>query len=252
MSAEESKNGRLFMGIEIEINSGCNKACSYCPNADHQRVEQGHMEESLYLILLKQLQDINYKGRICYHFYNEPMISPQLERFVSLSKKYLPQTRSELFTNGTLLSLKRFEALEKAGMDRFTVTKHEETPNFIFEKTYSKLDNEQRKKVKLGEFESLIYTNRGGLLDVGEKLRELPLQLPCYIPSCSLVVTLKGNVVTCYEDFYQKSVMGNIKETHIRDIWFSKEYVHFRESLKKGNRKDFETCSKCNNLQIVQ
>ena len=64
------------MGIEIEINHDCNRACAYCPNSSLKRKNQGQMSERLFLRLLGQLKEIGYRGRISYHFYNEPLLSP--------------------------------------------------------------------------------------------------------------------------------------------------------------------------------
>lgn len=240
----------LFKAVEIEINSGCNMACSYCPNANHQRTEQGHMERQLFQTLMTQLQDLNYKGRLCYHFYNEPMTSPQLTEFVGLSKVHLPESRSELYTNGTLLTLGKFNELEAAGMDRFIVTKHEGTKVFPFEKTYSQLKDSQKSKVKFSDHTELILSNRGGLVETVGTAKP-PLKLPCFVPSLTVIVTLKGNIVTCYEDYHQKTVMGNIMKTPIEQIWNNSQYRSFRAALKEGKRSEFEVCKDCNNRLII-
>jgi len=49
---------------------------------------------------------------------------PELADFVALSKKILPKSRSEIFTNGIFLTPDKFKELIKAGVDKFVVTKH--------------------------------------------------------------------------------------------------------------------------------
>lgn len=240
----------LFKAVEIEINSGCNMACSYCPNSGHERTEQGHMKKKLFLTLMQQLKELQYKGRLCYHFYNEPMTSPQLIEFVEISKQYLPESRSELYTNGTLLNLNKFVELEEAGMDRFIVTKHEGTKVFPFEKTLALLSESQRKKVKFSDHTELILSNRGGLVETIGTAKP-PLKLPCFVPSLTVIVTLKGNIVTCYEDYHQKTVMGNILETSIEKIWNNSRYQTLRAALKEGKRSEFDVCRDCNNRLII-
>ena len=123
------------LAVEIEINSDCNMACPYCPNSKAERVEKGRMEKSLFIEILNQLKSIEYNGRISYHFYNEPTLSPDLEEFVSLTKEYLPNARIDLFSNATLLDknkiatkIKIFILLKLAEIER--VKKAEKDQHF--------------------------------------------------------------------------------------------------------------------------
>lgn len=242
---------KLFLGIEIEINHHCNLSCSYCPNANTERISKGLMSIEQFTVILNQLADINYEGRISYHFYNEPLLHPKLESFVKLSKEILPKTRSEIFTNGMFLNSTRYHALRSAGVDKFTVTQHKGIQKIVFDETYKNLSEEEKSHVKYYDHSQLIYSNRGGLIKAGKDITE-PLKRVCLIPTCSLVVTVNGNVVTCYEDYNEKNVMGNIFQEHIKDIWTKPEYEQFRQDLSKGHRYKYEVCSTCNNLQVVQ
>jgi radical SAM protein with 4Fe4S-binding SPASM domain len=242
---------KYFLGIEIEINHHCNLACDYCPNSNSKRISQGNMSIENFLIILNQLKDINYNGRISYHFYNEPLLHPQLEEFIFLSKKILPNTRSEIFTNGILLNEAKFHSLRLAGTDKFTVTQHQGISNLAFNQTLQKLNEEEKKIIKYYDHSELTYSNRGGLVNYGKKLTE-PSKRTCLIPTCSLVVTVNGSIVACYEDYKEKNIMGNIFQEHIKDIWNKPKYQQFREDLKQGLRYKYEVCKTCNNLKVVQ
>ena len=239
------------MTVEVEINSSCNKACSYCPNSDFKRIEQGHMEESVFRLLLSQLKDLNFMGALHYHFYNEPLLSPQLEAFLALSKEVLPKTKSIIFTNGSYLTLRKFDSLVEAGADKFYITKHESAQDFVFAETFEQLTEAQKARVVYHQYTELHYTNRGGLVEKGPSLAESYSSRPCYIPATGIVVTLKGNVLTCYEDFFQKNEMGNIKEMHLEQIWNQENYKQFRDDLKKGKRALYEVCKTCNNTKFM-
>src|SRR5689334_19415572 len=108
---------RFALSVEIEINHDCNRACAYCPNSKHERAEKGRMDRELFLRLMEQLRKIDYRGRISYHFYNEPLLSPDLEKFVACTKEHLPQAWIEIYTNGTLLNETRLSGLFKSGVD---------------------------------------------------------------------------------------------------------------------------------------
>lgn len=241
---------KYFLGIEIEINHHCNLACTYCPNSNTERINKGLMSLENFRVIMNQLKDINYEGKISYHFYNEPMLHPELESFVKLSKEILPKSQSEIFTNGVYLNPERYETLRNAGVDRFTVTKHKGLSKIAFEETYNNLSPEEKVRNQFFDYSKLVYTNRGNLVDFGKKLDQ-PSKKMCLIPTCALVVTVNGNVVTCYEDYQEKTVMGNVFEEHIKDIWTKPEYQSFREDLKQGFRYKHEVCKTCNNLKVI-
>lgn len=242
---------KLPLAIEIEINSSCNLACSYCPNSKFERVEKGHMKLELYEKIMSQLQRHSYSGRVSYHFYNEPTLSPNLEKFVALTKAYLPKAKTNLFSNGTLLNEEKVNRLQAVGIDKFSVTEHEKTHLKKIRKIQTTLGSACGDNFRLVNFQELPLTNRGGALpEVGRQM-DLPASEPCLIPHCVLIITVLGNVVPCYEDYFQKNVMGNVNDQDIIEIWNSPRYVKFRQDLKKGERSRYEACRDCNNYLII-
>lgn len=239
-----------FSVLEIEINHHCNRSCHYCPNAVAERKEKGEMEPALFLDLMEQLKSISYSGSISYQFYNEPLLSANLEWFVETTRKNLSQNELLLYTNGTLLNLQKFRTLLKLGIDKFIVTKHANVGPFEFEETFKQLTDEEKKHIEFKDHTEIKMTNRGGLVDAGPK--SIPPLLPCHIPQFVTVITVKGHVLPCFEDFHQELSMGNIADTHIKDIWNSKRYTEFRSSLKKGLRHLEGPCRKCNRLEALR
>ena len=65
-------------------------------------------------VILKQLQDMGYRGKMSYHFYGEPLLHPKLNQFIELTKKTLPEVRSEIFSNGVYLTKAKFDSLRKS------------------------------------------------------------------------------------------------------------------------------------------
>jgi radical SAM protein with 4Fe4S-binding SPASM domain len=66
-----------------------------------------------------------------------------------------------------------------------------------------------------------------------------------------LTITLQGNVIPCFEDFYQHNQMGNINQQHLKDIWESNKYLKFREELNLGLRHRYKACEDCNRLEVL-
>jgi radical SAM protein with 4Fe4S-binding SPASM domain len=243
-------NKKMYFSIlEIEINHHCNRSCHYCPNAVAERKEKGEMDPALFLTLMEQLKSISYTGSISYQFYNEPLLSANLEWFVETTRSHLPKNELLLYTNGTLLTTAKFRTLLKAGINKFIVTKHANVGAFEFDNAFLELTPEEKKHVEFKQHTDLKMTNRGGIVDAGPK--SIPPLLPCYIPQFVTIITLKGNVLPCFEDFHQELSMGNIGEFHIKDIWNSKKYSDFRANLKKGLRHLEGPCKKCNRLEVM-
>ncbi len=239
----------LFTRVEIEINHDCNRKCWYCPNAVAERKESGEMSEETFLRLMDQLNGLNYKGDISFHFYNEPMMAKKFFWFVKTARKRLPDSKLELYTNGTLLTHEKFIQLYDIGMDRFIVTKHFGEKNFVFDETFSLLSEEQKSKVLYQGHSDIHMTNRGGTVEAGPGT--VPALSPCYIPSFLLVITHSGNVLPCFEDFHEQLGMGNIIRDDLLTIWNSEKYHSFRKALRTGKRHMFGPCKSCNRLEVL-
>lgn len=244
---------KYFSLIEIEINHSCNLACSYCPNAEHKRIETGEMDTDLFKKLMKQLAEIDYDGLVSFHFYNEPLLCSKLDLFVGLLRDMVPKARLQLYSNGLFINYKRFRELVDLGVNYFCITRHEGIKeDFAFQKTLDQLTPEELKKVIFHNYKQIELNNRGGLLPHLNNEKKDFSKFPCQIAQMFTVVTLKGNVLPCYEDFYQKEIMGNINDTHIKEIWESEHYKNFRRELKsKRSTSSSKLCQNCDNFTVV-
>ncbi len=246
-----STTSPTFTAVEIEINGSCNQKCSYCPNATYSRAEKGEMSLALFVKVMKELEMINFKGRISYDFYNEPMISFNFFKFIELTRNHLPQSSIELYTNGSLLTLDYFLKLESYNITYYIITKHEKVIELPIEKYLNQLTGEQKSKIVLRSHDELIKTNRGGSVpSIGP--REIPKLLPCHIPSHIITITCEGNVLPCFEDFYEQNVMGNIHYNSLMEIWNSPKYLNFRKNLSLALRHKYKPCDQCNRHQICK
>ena len=152
--------------VEIEINSACNMACSYCPNSVEQRKEKGQMSVETYTLIMDQLVDLNFQGRISYDFYNEPMLCSNLELFVDMANKKLPKSKIIIYTNGTKLTEKKLKELVSLGVCEFVVTEHEseQRGHDFFTSVYEKMDPRFKPYVLFQKHSEIQLFNRGGVL----------------------------------------------------------------------------------------
>ncbi len=239
-----------FSCLEIEINSQCNRSCSYCPNSVSKRKEEGEMKPELFLKIMTDLQAISYAGSLSFQFYNEPLLALKLDWFVETARSYLPRSKFLLYSNGTLLTIDRFRTLRKLGINKFIVTKHASVGSFEFERTWVMMREEEKTSVDYRHYTDLTLTNRGGAVNAGPQ--NIPPLLPCFIPEFLTVITVKGHVLPCFEDYHQELIMGDVSTEPLKDIWNSKKYSLFRSNLKKGLRHLEGPCKKCNRLEVLQ
>lgn len=236
-----------LQAVEIEINHACNRSCSYCPNSITSRKTKGTMSLKTYELVLNNLKEIQFKGRISYDFYNEPLLHPDFISIVQMTKKELPNCTIHVYSNGTLIDSYKLTEMLSSGVDKLIVTRHEQdikNENFIFAKTYEQASFESKKKIIFRTHEDLTLVNRGGLLKhIAEKGLDLH---PCHIPSHMLTVTVDARVLSCFEDYDEVQIFGDLKNEKLIDIWQKEEYHLFREQLKSGLRHRHLPCKNCN------
>jgi len=238
--------------VEIEINHTCNRSCTYCPNSISDRKTKGSMDMSLFQLIMDRLADVSFSGRISFHLYNEPLLHPKLKEFVEITKLKLPRSKVHLYSNGTLLNAKLFSNLQKSGVDKFIITRHEKDSDdskYIFEKTWNNLTELDKEIVEYKLFKEIHLVNRGGLLpNLGKDGLHLH---PCHLPSHMLSVTVDGRVLSCFEDFNENLILGDLKTHSLNEIWNSSVYTDFRKQLKLGLRHNFKTCNGCNRREAL-
>ncbi|WP_417335312.1 aminotransferase class I/II-fold pyridoxal phosphate-dependent enzyme [Halobacteriovorax marinus] len=235
------------MVVEIEINSGCNLACSYCPNSIEGYATSFEMEKSLFTMLMKQLEEKGYRGKLAFDFYNEPMIAKDFDWYIEEASRILPRSFISLYTNGTkITSAKRLIELVEKGIGEFVITKHEQVGKLPIESFYNELTARLKSKVTLKGFEDLNLTNRGGSLEIKGDVDAR--NLPCSVPRLMLTITYDGNVLSCFEDAYRREVLGNIKDQNIIEIWNNEKSCRFINDLANGERQKYEICKNCNRV----
>lgn len=219
--------------VEIEVNSRCNRQCVYCPNSlPDLRSADRFMSTELFEKIIIELAQIEFSGRLSFHFFNEPLIRRDLEELVAWARPKLSLAYFVLYTNGDLLSEPRYASLLEAGLDHFLVTRHDfdAYPERPFQ--FVQLPN------------NFTLSGRGGTIAHSDE----PLDIACFAPSEMLIVTVNGDVVLCHEDAERNHVMGSFALQTLPEIWFGERFLLFRKSLEKGERANAGSmCQQCDN-----
>jgi chromate transport protein ChrA len=103
--------------VEVEVFSYCNRRCWFCPNSlvDRQSKTE-YMSEELYLRLLDDLAEADYRQMISYSRYNEPLADRIILRRIEQATQRLPKAILHTNTNGDYLTPGYLAELADAGL----------------------------------------------------------------------------------------------------------------------------------------
>jgi MoaA/NifB/PqqE/SkfB family radical SAM enzyme len=103
--------------VEVEVFSYCNRRCWFCPNSvvDRQSATE-YMPEALYLRILEQLGEADYRQMVSYSRYNEPLADRIILRRIRQAKAMLPEAILHTNTNGDYLTPSYLDDLAEAGL----------------------------------------------------------------------------------------------------------------------------------------
>ncbi|HBG62606.1 MAG: hypothetical protein A2Y03_05675 [Omnitrophica WOR_2 bacterium GWF2_38_59] len=89
-------------------------------------------------------------------------------------------------------------------------------------------------------------TSIGGLVNIPrQKISSADHRWPCPLLWSRLFINVDGLAEFCVEDWHNKTIIGNINNANITDIWQSKEYNDLRELHWSGKFGLIPYCSKC-------
>jgi MoaA/NifB/PqqE/SkfB family radical SAM enzyme len=108
--------------IQLQTASPCNAACQMCPwPQTRETLPQGSMSGEVFDLFEEQVRGQPVE-RLSLFLMNEPLIDRRLEGFIRRLKQALPRADQVIYTNGSLLSGERAEALAEAGLDELSIS----------------------------------------------------------------------------------------------------------------------------------
>ena len=251
--------------IEFNITGSCNRDCSFCPvsNPKVYTKTKDMLDVKLFEKIVKDLQTINYEGKILFSAFSEPLLHKEVENLIFVAKKYLPNIRLEMVSNGDLLTSKKLKKLYEAGLDTINISmydgKHQITyfENIRLEADVPKdVVVTRRRYFEDGNY-GITISNRVGLVDSNEyrdeneeAIIDLPLKQPCYYPFYMILVDYNGDVLLCPHDWNKTLKFGNLEEKTFFNIWNGKALNGIRKRLAHSDR-NFGACKNCDVLGTV-
>jgi radical SAM protein with 4Fe4S-binding SPASM domain len=267
--------------LKLEMTHGCNLSCSFCPihTLREQKLRE-FLSPELCDVVGQQYRDFKPKTRIELTMRGEPTLNPYLETNVTILRQYLPEAQISLFTNGLMLldDVRLTMRLLAAGVNILNVDCY----NNSYEK-FSRFFDEHYRDVHLEDFREFTaykYHRKGYELkvinlvpDIADKMKLVPvreihnyggsanskylekefgmkpltesMRRQCGRPFRECVITNDGDVIICCLDWKKESILGNVKDTHIRDIWYSHKHLDILKDMYIGDRSK-APCASCN------
>lgn len=246
----------LFSLLEFNLCGLCNRRCVFCPRVKPDifpNVDR-HMPVGLYEKIMKELQRINYRGTLLYSAFGEPLLYRNLEAIIEMSRRYCPEARIEIVTNGDLVTREKLSGLFRTGLTTLCISMYdgpEQLAHFKNLKEKANLRDDQvifRKRwLSKEEHFGITLSNRAGTLeikDIGVAPLKSPFKKACYYPFYQILVDCDGTVLLCAHDWGRKLIAGNINEHSILEIWNSDILKTVRLSLA-GDNRGFSPCNEC-------
>lgn len=239
----------LFSSIEIETINRCNGSCSFCPiNKNLDPRSYSKMSSEMFESIINQLEKLNFEGNIGLYSNNEPLLDDRIFSFARLAREKLPNAKIYLFTNGSLLTIEKFELLIPY-LDRLIIDNYNDKLllNEPVKRVYKYIENSARiykDKVKIFiRKENEILLNRGGEAKNRTK-NPFKLRSACIYPFEQFIIRPDGKVSLCCNDPLGKVTMGDLEKNTISEVWYGDRYTSLRELIKNG-RDYHPMCSNC-------
>lgn len=261
--------------IDIELSSYCQLKCPMCFRFYRPIENQGNMRFETFRKIIDEISgkvySIKFTGR------GEPLINKEFPRFM----EYLKDRNFgevAMITNGQLMDEEIMQGIIDYGMDRvaFSIDGLREE----YEKIRSPMKYEEIIRVvnRLYEFRSKKGKKRPFIriqgvktsiekeeefLRIWEPISDEILFLVykdysaeaaereqanyrCPLLYQRMMIHYNGTVPMCINDEYEESVMGNVLEESVKEIWKGQCFKRARVVHKEGLRdKVYKNCSKC-------
>lgn len=108
---------RKFKKVYIEITNICNLSCNFCPKTGRKL---NFMKEEAFTNILKSVKP--YTDYIYLHLMGEPLLNPEIQRFLELSKEQ--DIKVNITTNGTLIDNVKEVLLSSPALRQVNISLH--------------------------------------------------------------------------------------------------------------------------------
>ena len=234
--------------ISIEINSLCNRTCSYCPNVIYPQSAR-LIKEDVISKLIERVGELRWHGVVDFIFFSEPMLNRKLAEYVRRVKIAAPNCIPRICTNGDLLTSDNVRELIDSGMDRIYIMRHNPTPEGWRERIAELCEQFPGNLVlmdidKVEAEEGLHDFN--GLLEVKKHRGRYIVdgRARCQVHRHVCQITIDGDWDLCCVDYAKTHQFGSLLTNSFMEIWRDPKFARARETLEDGTPA-YKVCQTC-------
>jgi radical SAM protein with 4Fe4S-binding SPASM domain len=253
----EMKYQELSSILTVEVNTTelCNRTCVFCPRANPEVFPNRnlHMTPKGACTIATELGNNNFTGKISFSGFGENLLNPNFQTIVREFRTHLPHATLECNTNGDKLTSTYARELFNNGLDLLYINLYdgiEQMEGFDAMMKEAEISETQFKfRMHWGDFEThgLILNNRSGVIDwvgIEDSDIESLKGKPCHYPFYKMFVDWNGDVLFCSNDWGREHIVGNLMQSTLHEVWFSKPMNKIRRKLMRGDRS-MSPCNKC-------
>jgi len=245
--------------VEINLTELCNRKCVFCPRVDPKVFPNRNLHTDLNtsLKIANDLAEKNYDGRISFSGFGEPLLCKDFDEHIKIFRKKMPKVSLETNTNGDRLTPDRIKELFNVGISNLYINMYDgpEQIEFFEDMILKSGINKERLYLRphwVGYHKDwgLFLNNRSGMVmsEDNEYLKpvEAVKSRRCFYPFYKMFIDFNGDVLFCSNDWGRTTVVGNVNDSSIYDIWTCEKLNKIRKRLSKKDR----SASPCNTCSI--
>jgi radical SAM protein with 4Fe4S-binding SPASM domain len=253
--SKNNSNDPMASLVSVQFNTTelCNRTCDFCPRINPEIYPNRNLHMTVDTVdkITKDLNNIDYVGRISLNGFGEPLLTKNFIEIVKTIRSNLQNCIIDTNTSGDKLTEHRIDELYDAGIDMLYINLYDGTDQVEhFTELFKNVSKDKyvfRPHWKNGDATyNLILNNRGGTIQSAVTgFIQRPLKQQCYLPFSRAMVDYNGNLLLCSNDWSRNYIVGSLLETHIKDLWMGERIKDIRLKLADYNRET-NPCNSCN------
>ncbi len=233
---------QLWQTIAIQTIDDCNGRCCFCPNSVLKRTK-ARMDVDTFMCIIAELAPMDYRDAIVLDLQCDPFLDDRIEEFTTTASSACPHASIFLSTNGLALTESRYHDILRCPNVDLVVNDYTADQR-VLEKVrgWDTSPEERRRSRFVCKPQPNSITN---LAHMPTRFR-LPLRQSCIIPFRELSVLASGECVVCCSDWRREQVVGDVRESSLREIWCGEALREIRAQLMDNVRAGL--CARCDEM----
>ena len=248
-------NNRKIILVQMETHNRCNNDCNFCPVSIGNDIRKYHkMSEELFIKIINDLSELNYKGMLSLFDNNEPFLDKRILKFFKIAKEKLPYAFHYIMTNGLVVTLDDYIESCKY-LDMFLIYNYnndgELNPNtkIIYDFCIKNPEYNKKTVILMRSKNEFLTSRAGNSPNRKNSLKKVPYL--CSLPLHQFHIRPDGKVSLCCCDAYGQMTLGDLTKNTVKEIWNSKLFNRLQMSLLKG-RNSINICKYCDYVDDIE